>query len=72
MKVEIMPTFDNDTNETSGISFGAGGHTLTINFSNAVNTEQFVKSADGQSATVIRPANLRKWSEETINLTAYC
>ena len=71
LKVEIMPTFDNDTNETSGISFGAGGHTLTINFSDAVNTEQFVKSADGQSATVVRPANLRKWSEETINLTTY-
>ena len=66
-----MPTFDGDTNQTSGISFSGGGHTLTINFSDAVNAEEFVKASDGQSVTIIRPATMLKWSAETINLTAY-
>ena len=70
LSVDIMPTFDGDTNQTAGMSFSGAGHTLTINFSDAVSTEEFVKSADGQSATVTRPANLLKWSAETINLAA--
>ncbi len=74
--IDIMPTFNSDTNNEknepkSGIIFIANGHTLTISFSDAIDIEQFVRSADGHSATVIRPAELGQWSEETIDLASY-
>ena len=63
---------NNENNEPkSGIIFIANGHTLTISFSDAVNTEQFIRSADDNSATVIRPTKLGQWLEETIDLTSY-
>ena len=71
LSVDIMPTFNDDADQKSGISFTDGIHSLTISFSDAVNTEQFVKSADGQSATVIRPTHLLQWAQETIDLAAY-
>ena len=71
LSVDIMPTFNNDTDQKAVISFAGGTHGLTISFSDTVNTEQFVKSADGQTAEIIRPAKLSQWSQETIDLAAY-
>ncbi|MFC1875126.1 ArnT family glycosyltransferase [Chloroflexota bacterium] len=74
--IDIMPAFNANTNNEKnvpkhGIVFISSEFTLTISFSDAVDTEQFVISADGHSATVIRPAELGQWSEETIALASY-
>jgi hypothetical protein len=74
LTAEIMPTFNTTTEENgpeSGIIFIGDGHTLTVTFSDAIDKEQFTMSANGHSATVIRPAGLGQWSTETIDLASY-
>lgn len=74
--IDIMPTFNADTSGGEnlpeyGIVFISEEGVLTITFSDAIDTEQFIMSDNGNAATVIRPAELRQWSEESIDLAAY-
>lgn len=74
LNIEIMPTFDAISSEgdktKSGIAFSSGGNTLMVIFSDDIITEQFIQS-DNNLITVVRPAKLGSWSEETFDLASY-
>jgi hypothetical protein len=75
--IDIMPNFNfaTEDNETkvpkSGIVFIADGRTLTVGFSDAIDTEQFILNEDGNSVIVIRPADMGQWTQESIDLSSY-
>ena len=68
----VYPTSNTGMAQPTGVHFTSGdGHTLIMGFSDAVNSEQITKSADGNTILVLRNAALNQWSDQTINLAAY-
>jgi len=68
----VCPTGNTSMAQSTGIHFtSSDGHTLILGFSDAVNPEQIIKSADGNTVLVLRNAALNQWSAQTIDLTHY-
>ena len=69
---DVYPTSNTGMAQPTGIHFTSGdGHTLILGFSDTVNSEQIIKSADGNTVLVLRNAALNQWSAQTIDLTHY-
>jgi hypothetical protein len=74
LTADIMPTFNITTEDNApraGMIFVGGGHSLIVSFSDAVDGEQLFINEDSPSATLILPAELWQWSQQSIDL-AYC
>jgi 4-amino-4-deoxy-L-arabinose transferase-like glycosyltransferase len=76
LRAQVFPTVN--TRTTGHVVLGSGihfvdshGHALIIGFSDEVDGEEVFQFGDGNRILVVKNAQLRQWSEHTIDLSAY-
>jgi 4-amino-4-deoxy-L-arabinose transferase-like glycosyltransferase len=76
LRVQVFPTVN--TRTAGSVVLGPSihfvdsqGHALIIGFSDEVDEEEVFQYEDGSRILVVKNAQLRQWSEHTIDLSAY-